>query len=208
MENKADYPVNIKPHIDNSVNGIREIIGSGILIKQCKNNAIKIAKTDAPVLITGASGTGKELFANLVFEKSKRRNKPFIEVNCAAIPESLIETELFGHLKGAFTDAIADRKGKFISADNGTIFLDEICELPYHIQSRLLKVIESGSINSLGSDEVIKVNIAIKKRYQQFQKKIYNKGAVSKQLEPEQNIFCSGHSENIPIQINERTGNK
>ncbi len=138
-----------------------EIIGSSAIIADCKNNASRIARSDAPVLITGESGTGKELFANFIFRESKRNKKPFIQVNCAALPESMIEAELFGHVKGAFTDAVTDRKGKFIAADGGTIFLDEICELPIHTQSRLLRVIESGFVDRLGSDTPYKIDVRI-----------------------------------------------
>jgi len=138
-----------------------EIIGSSKIILNCKNNALKIAKSDAPVLITGESGTGKELFANFLFKESRRSKKPFIQINCAALPESMIEAELFGHVKGAFTDAISDRKGKFIAADTGTIFLDEICELPIHTQSRLLRVIERSLVDRLGSDTPYKIDVRI-----------------------------------------------
>ena len=138
-----------------------EIIGSSKIIAVCKNSASRIAKSNAPVLITGESGTGKELFANFIFKESRRNKKPFIQVNCAALPESMIETELFGHVKGAFTDAISDRKGKFIAADTGTIFLDEICELPIHTQSRLLRVIESNFVDRLGADTPYKIDVRI-----------------------------------------------
>jgi len=138
-----------------------EIIGSSKIIRECQNNASKIAKSDAPVLITGESGTGKELFANFVFRESRRNQKPFIQINCAALPESMIEAELFGHVKGAFTDAVSDRKGKFIAADSGTIFLDEICELPVTTQSKLLRVIERSLVDRLGSDTPYKIDVRI-----------------------------------------------
>jgi len=138
-----------------------EIIGSSKIITDCKNNALRIAKSDAPVLITGESGTGKELFANFIFKESKRNKKPFIQINCASLPESMIEAELFGHVKGAFTDAVSDRKGKFIAADTGTIFLDEICELPVQTQSRLLRVIERSLVDKLGSDTPYEIDVRI-----------------------------------------------
>lgn len=138
-----------------------QIIGLSRLIEECKRNALKIASSDAPVLITGNSGTGKELFADFIVKNSKRSKKPFVKINCAAIPDALIETELFGHVKGAFTDASSDRKGKFLSAHTGTIFLDEIFELSIETQSRLLRVIEAGYIEPIGSDRPITVDIRI-----------------------------------------------
>jgi len=148
-------------HIQPIENDNYEIIGSSKVIANCKNNASRIAKSDAPVLITGESGTGKELFAHFLFRESKRNKKPFIQINCAALPESMIEAELFGHVKGAFTDAVSDRKGKFIAADSGTIFLDEICELPFHTQSRLLRVIERSLVDRLGSDTPYEIDVRI-----------------------------------------------
>jgi transcriptional regulator with PAS, ATPase and Fis domain len=157
VKNKIDFFRNIADNADKNIN----IIGSCSLIEECRINALKIAKSDAPVLITGSTGTGKEIFADFIYQNSIRSNKPFIKINCAAIPESLIGTELFGHIKGAFTDAVADRKGKFLSADTGTIFLDEICELPLNIQSRLLRVIESSTVDMIGSDKPQKIDIRI-----------------------------------------------
>ena len=155
MKNKIENPVESLEKINYA------IIGSSKILTDCKNNASKIAKSDAPVLITGESGTGKELFANYIFKESKRNKKPFIQINCAALPESMIEAELFGHVKGAFTDAVSDRKGKFIAADTGTIFLDEICELPINTQSRLLRVIERSLVDRLGSDTPYEIDVRI-----------------------------------------------
>lgn len=121
----------------------------------------KIATSSSPVLITGDSGTGKELFAEQVHRYSDRQNMAFIKVNCAAIPESLIESELFGHVKGAFTDALYDHTGRFELADKGTIFLDEIGELPISMQAKLLRVIQQGSFEKVGSNNSIKVNVRI-----------------------------------------------
>ena len=163
MKNKIAFKENIDFFANkaDSASNTRQIIGSCSLIKDCMNNAVKISSSEAPVLITGSTGTGKELFADLIFKNSKRFNKPFVKINCAAIPESLIETELFGHIKGAFTDAVADRKGKFLSADTGTLFLDEICELPLNIQARLLRVIESSTVEMIGSDKPEKIDVRI-----------------------------------------------
>jgi len=123
--------------------------------------AEKAAPTDLPVLIDGESGTGKELMAKVVHANGARADKPYISVNCGAIPESLIESELFGHKRGAFTGAATDRKGKFESAHKGTIFLDEIGELPLQGQVKLLRVLQSHEIQRVGSDETIAVDARI-----------------------------------------------
>ena len=123
--------------------------------------AEKAAPTDLPVLIDGESGTGKELMAKVVHANGTRADKPYISVNCGAIPESLIESELFGHKRGAFTGAATDRKGKFESAHKGTIFLDEIGELPLQGQVKLLRVLQSHEIQRVGSDEVVSVDARI-----------------------------------------------
>ena len=123
--------------------------------------AERAAPSDLPVLIRGESGTGKELMARVVHSNGKRADGPFISVNCGAIPHELLESELFGHRKGAFTGASADRKGKFESADGGTIFLDEIGELPLHGQVKLLRVLQSQEIQRVGSDAPIRVDARI-----------------------------------------------
>ena len=123
--------------------------------------AEKAAPTDLPVLIDGESGTGKELMAKVIHANGSRADKPYISVNCGAIPENLLESELFGHKKGAFTGASNDRKGKFESAHKGTIFLDEIGELPLPGQVKLLRVLQSHEIQRVGSDEIIEVDTRI-----------------------------------------------
>jgi transcriptional regulator with GAF, ATPase, and Fis domain len=123
--------------------------------------AEKAAPTDLPVLIDGESGTGKELMAKVIHANGARSDKPFISVNCGAIPDNLLESELFGHRKGAFTGASNDRKGKFESAHTGTIFLDEIGELPLAGQVKLLRVLEAHEIQRVGSDETIAVDTRI-----------------------------------------------
>jgi transcriptional regulator with GAF, ATPase, and Fis domain len=123
--------------------------------------AEKAAPTGLPVLIDGESGTGKELMARVIHANGDRANRPFISVNCGAIPDNLLESELFGHCKGAFTGAVSDRKGKFESAHNGTIFLDEIGELPLAGQVKLLRVLEAHEIQRVGSDETIAVDTRI-----------------------------------------------
>ena len=121
----------------------------------------KVAMTDASVLFQGESGTGKTELARRLHKNSLRATKPFIEVNCAAIPESLIETELFGHIKGAFTGAIKDRAGRFKAANGGTLFLDEISELPKDLQSKLLRVLQDGQFEAVGSDKTQQVDVRV-----------------------------------------------
>jgi Nif-specific regulatory protein len=121
----------------------------------------RIAPSEASVLILGESGVGKELFAERLHQKSRRSSKPFVRVNCAALPETLLESELFGHVKGAFTDAYQDRNGRFELADGGTIFLDEIAELPLRLQSKLLRVIQQKSFEKVGSSETKRVDVRV-----------------------------------------------
>ncbi len=120
-----------------------------------------VAPTDARVLITGANGTGKELIAHAIHEKSERSKSPMIEVNCAAIPSELIESELFGHEKGAFTSAIKQRKGKFETADTGTLFLDEVGDMSLKAQAKVLRALQEHKITRVGSDKEIKVNVRL-----------------------------------------------
>ena len=118
-----------------------------------------VSESRASVLITGESGTGKEMIASAIHYNSNRADKPFIKINCAAIPENLLESELFGHKKGAFTGAVADKKGKFELADGGTIFLDEIGELDMNLQSKLLRVLQEREIEALGSIKIKKIDL-------------------------------------------------
>ncbi|HMC01518.1 MAG TPA: sigma 54-interacting transcriptional regulator [Flavobacteriaceae bacterium] len=137
------------------------IISEDKSMKQVLNLINQVAKTDATVLITGETGTGKELVARAIHKGSERNDKPLIRINCGAIPANLIESELFGHTKGAFTGATADRKGRFLLADKGTIFLDEIGELPLELQPKLLRIIQEGEFEPVGSSETIKVDVRI-----------------------------------------------
>jgi Nif-specific regulatory protein len=121
----------------------------------------RVAKTDSSVLLLGESGVGKEIFAEQINLKSARSDKPFVKVNCAAIPEGLLESELFGHVKGAFTSAVSSRHGRFELANGGTIFLDEIGELPLALQAKLLRVIQEKTFEKVGSDESITVDVRI-----------------------------------------------
>jgi formate hydrogenlyase transcriptional activator len=138
-----------------------EIIGTSEEITYAINKAIQVAKFNSSVLLEGETGVGKELFAQTIHENSSRRNKPFIKVNCAALPKELIESELFGHEKGAFTGATASKKGRFELAEGGTIFLDEIGEMPLELQPKLLRVLQNGEFERLGSEENKKVNVRI-----------------------------------------------
>ncbi|MDC7124616.1 MAG: sigma 54-interacting transcriptional regulator, partial [Spirochaetales bacterium] len=136
------------------------IFGSKIIEDKLKL-ADKVASTDSSVLILGESGVGKELFAEQIHIKSERAKGPFVRVNCAALPEHLLESELFGHVKGAFTDATSDRRGRFELANGGTIFLDEIGDMPLNLQSKLLRVIQNMVFEKVGSSEPTKVNVRI-----------------------------------------------
>ena len=138
-----------------------EMIGKSPAILQIKDMIEKVAQTDARVLITGSNGTGKELVAHWLHQKSERANGPMIEVNCAAIPSELIESELFGHVKGAFTSAAKDRAGKFEAANQGTIFLDEIGDMSLSAQAKVLRALQENKIQRVGSDKDIKVNVRV-----------------------------------------------
>ncbi|PZX11800.1 DNA-binding NtrC family response regulator [Breznakibacter xylanolyticus] len=138
-----------------------EMVGQSDAINKVKAMIDKVAPTDARVLITGSNGTGKELIARALHEKSPRAAMPFIEVNCAAIPSELIESELFGHEKGAFTSAIKQRKGKFEQADGGTIFLDEIGDMSLSAQAKVLRALQENIISRVGSDKDIRVDVRV-----------------------------------------------
>jgi len=138
-----------------------EIIGNSKSIMEIHAMIDKVSKTEARVLITGESGTGKELVAHNIHEKSSRSKSSFIEVNCAAIPSELIESELFGHLKGSFTSAVKDREGKFEAANNGTIFLDEIGDMSLAAQAKVLRALEENKIQRVGSQKDIIVDVRV-----------------------------------------------
>jgi len=138
-----------------------EMIGESAAIGRIKEMIDKVAPTDARVLVTGPNGTGKELVAHWLHQKSERSKGPMIEVNCAAIPSELIESELFGHVKGAFTSANKDRAGKFEAANGGTIFLDEIGDMSLSAQAKVLRALQESRIQRVGSDKDIKVNVRV-----------------------------------------------
>jgi len=138
-----------------------EMIGESEAINHIKLMIEKVAQTEARVLVTGPNGTGKELVAHQLHEKSQRSSFPLIEVNCAAIPSELIESELFGHVKGAFTSAVKDRAGKFEAADKGTIFLDEIGDMSLSAQAKVLRALQENMITRVGADKDIKVDVRV-----------------------------------------------
>lgn len=143
------------------VNKTYDIVGESPAISKILEMIDRVASTDARVLITGENGTGKELVARWLHEKSNRAQDPFVEVNCAAIPSELIESELFGHEKGAFTSAIKQRKGKFEQADGGTLFLDEIGDMSLSAQAKVLRALQENKITRVGSDKDITVNVRV-----------------------------------------------
>lgn len=137
------------------------IIGNDNKLNEAVSIAVRVAPTDSTIVITGESGVGKDVFARIIHQNSRRKQNNYVAVNCAAIPEGTIESELFGHIKGSFTGADKDRKGYFAEADKGTIFLDEIGELPITTQSKLLRILENGEIIPVGSSKAIKVDVRV-----------------------------------------------
>jgi two-component system nitrogen regulation response regulator NtrX len=137
------------------------MVGESPALREVRDLIVKVGPTSARVLITGENGTGKELVARGLHEASPRRDRPFVEVNCAAIPSELIESELFGHMKGSFTGAFADRAGKFEQADGGTLFLDEIGDMSLSAQSKLLRVLQEGVVTRIGGSKPIQVDVRV-----------------------------------------------
>ncbi|MDB9774805.1 sigma-54 dependent transcriptional regulator [Vicingaceae bacterium] len=149
----------LKKKVDKSK--LTDIVGESAAIMEVKTMINKVATTDARVLITGGNGTGKELVARSIHQNSNRKSAPFVEVNCAAIPSELIESELFGHEKGAFTSAIKQRKGRFEQAEGGTLFLDEIGDMSASAQAKVLRALQENKITRVGGEKEIKVNVRI-----------------------------------------------
>jgi two-component system NtrC family response regulator len=145
----------------NRLSGVEGMETSNSAMAALLEMAVRVAESEATVLITGDSGTGKELLARIIHRRSKRREAPLVAVNCAAIPDNLIESELFGHVKGAFTGAVANRKGRFQTARGGTIFLDEIGELKLDMQAKLLRAIQEREVEPVGSDRTEKIDVRI-----------------------------------------------
>ena len=138
-----------------------EMIGESDAIRRVREVIDKVAATDARVLITGGNGTGKEVVARMIHALSQRSKQPLVEVNCAAIPSELIESELFGHMKGSFTGAVKDRAGKFEQADGGTLFLDEIGDMSLAAQTKVLRALQENEVTRVGSDKTIRVNVRV-----------------------------------------------
>jgi two-component system nitrogen regulation response regulator NtrX len=159
-----------------------EMVGESDAINHIKIMVDKVAKTEARVLIIGPNGTGKELVAHQLHEKSERANFPLIEVNCAAIPSELIESELFGHIKGAFTSAIKDRAGKFEAADKGTLFLDEIGDMSLSAQAKVLRALQENVVTRVGADKDIKVDVRVIAATNKDLKKEIEKGRFREDL--------------------------
>lgn len=159
LENKSLRIENKK--LRKKISKKNQIIGESQSIVKVTEMISKVAKTDARVLITGENGTGKELVANQLHEQSNRTNKNFIEVNCAAIPSELIESELFGHVKGSFTSAIKDRSGKFEAANKGTLFLDEIADMSLAAQAKVLRALEENRIQRVGNEKDISIDVRV-----------------------------------------------
>jgi transcriptional regulator with GAF, ATPase, and Fis domain len=192
LENENEY---LQEEISNKIN-FNNII--------CKSNAYKsvliqvdqVAPTETTVLITGESGTGKELLARAIHGGSGRKNRPLIKINCATLPKDLIESELFGHKKGAFTGAASDKAGKFTLADGGTIFLDEIGELPFELQPKLLRVLQEGEYDELGGTKTIKVDVRIIAATNRDLKEMMRGGQFREDLYYRLNVFPI---HNIPL---------
>ena len=147
--------------VKKSGSGPQEIIGKSTKIMHVKGLIDRVAPSDARVLVTGRNGTGKELVAHWIHEKSRRSKAPFVEINCAAIPSELIESELFGHEKGAFTSAIKQRKGKFEQASGGTLFMDEIGDMSLSAQAKVLRALQENRISRVGSDKDVEVDVRV-----------------------------------------------
>ncbi|MFI4968033.1 MAG: sigma-54-dependent transcriptional regulator [Gammaproteobacteria bacterium] len=141
--------------------GATRLLGKSPAIEQVRNMIAKVARSQAPVHISGESGTGKELVARLIHENGARADKPFVAVNCGAIPTELMESEFFGHKKGSFTGAVADKEGLFQAAESGTLFLDEVADLPLHMQVKLLRVIQEKAIRAVGAARELPVDVRI-----------------------------------------------
>ena len=192
LENENEY---LQEEISNKIN-FNNIICQSESYKSVLIQVDQVAPTETTVLITGESGTGKELLASAVHANSARKNRPLIKINCATLPKDLIESELFGHKKGAFTGAITDKAGKFTLADGGTIFLDEIGELPLELQPKLLRVLQEGEYDELGGTKTIKVDVRIIAATNRDLKEMIREGKFREDLYYRLNVFPI---HNIPL---------
>jgi len=184
-----------------------EIIGESDVLKHIFYRIEQVAPLDTTVLLEGETGTGKELFAKVIHKKSNRSNKPLITVNCAALPASLIESELFGHERGAFTGALQKQIGRFELADGGTLFLDEIGEIPIELQAKLLRVLQEGEIERIGNPKTIKVDVRIIAATNRNLEKEINRGRFRKDLYFRLNVYpitiasLRGRTDDIPLLV-------
>ena len=185
-----------------------KMVGESVAIEKVRGIVEKVAATEARVLITGANGTGKEVVAHMIHENSTRSKKPMVEVNCAAIPSELIESELFGHTKGSFTSAIKDRAGKFEQADGGTLFLDEIGDMSLSAQAKVLRALQENEITRVGSDKPIKVNVRVLAATNKDLKKEIAEGHFREDLFHRLNVIpihvpaLNDRKEDIPLLVN------
>lgn len=185
-----------------------KIIGKSAAITNVIELAKSVAQFSSSVLITGETGVGKEIFANLIHFSSERRNQPFVKINCGALPETLIDNELFGHEKGAFTGADSAQKGRFELAQNGTLFLDEIGELPLNLQTKLLRVLQFGEIERLGGGKTIKIDVRIISATNKNLHKMIEEGKFREDLFWRLNVFpievppLRSRREDIPLLVN------
>jgi transcriptional regulator with PAS, ATPase and Fis domain len=184
------------------------IIGSSSSMRNIFTQIIKVAPTDSTVLISGESGTGKELIASGIYEHSVRKGKPFVKINCVAIPEGLLESELFGHERGSFTGAIEQKKGKFEIANNGTIFLDEIGDMPLATQAKLLRVLQEKEFERVGGTKLIRVDIRVIAATNKNLPEMIKKGTFREDLYFRLNVFSISltalreRKEDIPLIAN------
>ena len=185
-----------------------QMIGESAAIERVRAIIDKVAPTEARVLITGSNGTGKEVVAHLIYENSQRAKGPMVEVNCAAIPSELIESELFGHMKGSFTGAVKDRAGQFEQADGGTLFLDEIGDMSLSAQTKVLRALQENEITRVGSDKTIKVNVRVIAATNKDLKKEIEKGNFREDLYHRLNVIpihvpdLKDRKEDIPLLVN------
>ena len=182
-----------------------EVIGESKPVRAILSHVLKVAPAEATVLLTGESGTGKDLFAHAIHNHSRRKDKPFVAVNCAAIPPGLMESELFGHEKGAFTGAIAMKKGRFEQASGGTLFLDEIGDMPVETQAKILRALENGESERVGGDKPIRFNVRLVAATNKNLQEMITKGEFREDLFHRLNVFplhlppLRVHVEDIPL---------
>lgn len=192
----------------NQLSHQNEMIGESEAICHVRDVIAKVAATDARVLITGSNGTGKEVVARMIHALSQRNKQPLVEVNCAAIPSELIESELFGHMKGSFTGAVKDRAGKFEQADGGTLFLDEIGDMSLAAQTKVLRALQENEITRVGSDKTIRVNVRVLAATNKNLKDEIAKGTFREDLYHRLNVIpvhvpdLDERKEDIPLLVN------